>query len=258
MITQRRFGFEIEAYNAPSSLVREKLEANGVNGYKVKRDASIRGDNPFEMVSKIHRGQLGLDTARKAMETLRDLGALTNGSCGFHVHIDMTSASLDDFKRVFKRFIKFEPIFRKLIDQSRLSNVYCKSLSARFGSKAEAFQKIKDAKTLEDLAHVVNGGLGTQNRYMALNIQSFWRHGTIEFRLKESTLDPEEVVNWISMLLIWVEDSLAINTRLGKDNPKEESLIEMMVAPRNHNQLAEPERRKTHSYIKNKVKASLA
>lgn len=93
---------------------------------------------------------------------------------------------------------------------------------------------------------------------MALNIQSFWRHGTIEFRLKESTLDPEEVINWISMLLIWVEDSLAINTRLGKDNPKEESLIEMMVAPRNHNQLAEPERRKTHSYLKNKVKSSLA
>jgi hypothetical protein len=32
---------------------------------------------------------------------------------------------------------------------------------------------------------------------MALNSHSYWRHGTIEFRLHSGTLDADKIINWL-------------------------------------------------------------
>jgi hypothetical protein len=246
MLPTRRFGFEIEVYNVTN---KAQLMRN-LPGFTKVYDSSIRGVKNMELVSPILSGENGLELAREAINKLNQQNAKVNNSCGFHVHIDMVGATLESFKRIFKRFIKFEPVFKKLIADNRINNTFCKPNSKLFTSTEEAFTKINEAKSLFDLSALVN----QNNRYYMLNLQSFWKHGTIEFRLKEATLDADEVVNWITMLLIWVEDSIEINTRLGKADSKFASLCDMAVAPKNYAQLNEKHRRQVLHYIRYKVK----
>lgn len=246
MLPTRRFGFEIEVFNVTNKtqLVRD------LPGFRKVSDNSIVGKKNMELVSPILSGESGLEQAREAIRQLNRQKAKVNKSCGFHVHIDMSGATLESFKRIFKRFIKFEQVFKKLIGDSRMVNTYCAPNSNLFESTEDAFAKINEAKSIKDLSMLVN----RNTRYYMLNLQSYWKHGTIEFRLKEATLDADEVVNWITMLLIWVEDSIEINTRLGKADSKFTSLCDMMVAPRNYAQLNEKHRRQVLHYIRYKVK----
>lgn len=246
MIPPRKFGFELEVYN----VVEKFALVKSLPGFKYASDSSIRGLDSMELVSPILMGEDGLIQAREAINQLKKYEAKVNTSCGLHVHIDMSEASLEAFKRICTRFIKFEPVFRKIVRKDRENNSYCRPNSECFESLEDAFSKINNAFSLQHLAYLVN----PKDRYFMLNCRSFWKHGTIEFRLKEATLDPEEVINWLTMLLIWVEDSIQIKTRLGKSNSQFDSLCAMMAAPKSYNQLSEPHRRQVYQYIQRKVK----
>ena len=74
------------------------------------------------------------------------------------------------------------------------SNTYCKNVSSiANGNRTSAIQKINGASSISNLSSsVFNGG-----RYFKLNVQSFQRHGTVEFRQHSGTTTFSKIKNWI-------------------------------------------------------------
>ena len=54
-------------------------------------------------------------------------------------------------------------------------------------------EKMDSAHNLEQLARSITGG----SRYFKLNVQSYWRHGTVEFRQHSGTVEFGKIRNWL-------------------------------------------------------------
>ena len=63
---------------------------------------------------------------------------------------------------------------------------------------AEAFESIDKCTTLRKLGNKLD------NRYVKLNLQSFWKHGTIEFRHHSGTTDVAKITNWLTLCMAMV------------------------------------------------------
>ncbi|QLH52760.1 MAG: hypothetical protein CH6_0057 [Candidatus Kapaibacterium sp.] len=212
---KRTFGVEIEAYGVPVDIVLAKLREAGINVnaesynhidrdyWKIVSDSSIQGTNSFELVSPPLRGEQGLEELRKVCEVLVRVKAKVNKSCGLHVHFDARGYSLDSWKRLVYNYILMESEIDKMMPESRRgnNNRYCRSLSAQYImglvlNKGLARRKIFECDSLESLS----GELTYRSRYFKVNIESYWRHKTVEFRQHSGTVEFEKISNWIRIL----------------------------------------------------------
>lgn len=204
----RSFGIELEIYGVDRQrLVREitaagiEIESQSYNHttsskWKIVSDSSIRGVNGNEIVSPVLRGLDGIEQIKKVCIALQRAGAKVNTSCGFHVHFGVGDFDLDNFKSLLTSFVNLEVKFDEINPKSRRanSNNYCKNLSSiANGNRNATIQKINAAPSLYEIRNgVFNGG-----RYFKLNVQSFERHGTIEFRQHSGTTTFSKIKNWI-------------------------------------------------------------
>jgi hypothetical protein len=210
MTTVGKFGIELECFNVDMSVVVTALRnVAGVNAYsssysgreysvwQVKSDCSIQGDNGFEVVSPILEGEAGIAEVQKVCDTLVSLGEQVNKSCGFHIHHDATGWGIQKFRNLFKRFIKFENALDSVQPESRRGNAnrYCASV-------IKTFAEI-------DQCHTVNGlsNLYGNSRYYKLNIKSFFRQGSVEFRNHAGTVEAAKVINYIRLTSAMVSDA---------------------------------------------------
>lgn len=200
----KRFGVEFEAYNVlPSKIVRE-LQSEGIECYdesynhstrphwKVVSDASIVGQNSFELVSPILEGENGLEQVKTVCRVLKKCNAYINKSCGMHVHFDAQNFDLNQWKNIYKNYAGFENQIDELMPASRRANnaYYCKSLKIN-----NLETKIDNARNLSEIERVFQN-----NRYFKINPKSYARHNTIEFRQHSGTVEFEKVSNWILFL----------------------------------------------------------
>ncbi len=120
-------------------------------------------------------------------DTLNALDSFVNPTCGFHVHIDASFIDNyrdDEKKREFFTFIRrlyaeYEDVFDGRMPSGRQKNhnQFCRSM--------------------KNLSSPIQSGFRLSNRYFKLNTESYFRHGTIEFRHHHGTLDANEAVSWI-------------------------------------------------------------
>ena len=208
----RNFGVEIEAFNIDSTTLKNKLNAAGIQtefeGYthrtmthwKVVTDASLRGNNTFELVSPILNGQDGIEQLKKVCKVLKSLNAKINKSCGLHIHFDARDLELSAWKKLHKNYANLEPEIDTFMPVSRRGNnaYYCKSI------RVENFErKIENASNLKDLGKAI----GNNSRFLKLNTQAYWRHQTVEFRQHAGSIEFEKISNWILFLARMVEFS---------------------------------------------------
>lgn len=227
-MTERTFGIEIEGYGLDLRTVAQAITRVGipcrVEGYghstpttwKVVTDVSISGSMGFEVVSPILRGEDGFNQVRAVCDALTAAGAKVNKSCGLHVHIGAADFRLQEIRQMAKNYIIFENFFDAIVPPSRrkTNNIYIKSNRDVFGGYGKdavraAVAAIDAAANLDDLIHTVcpsNYGRYDQDngRYRKLNLCAFWRHRTIEFRQHSGTTDAEKAVNWIKLVMQFV------------------------------------------------------
>jgi hypothetical protein len=187
----RTYGVELE-FVAPTDryTITNRLEAAGLGRWKVKSDVSVsggRGLSGWEVVSPVLRGEDGLEQIRKVTRLLRDLGATVNRTCGMHVHHGADDLTIGDVKRVTKTWYENQSLIDGLVSPSRRgsANRYCRALDGRFLREVEAVE------SLQGLQRVYF------DRYRSLNLASYGRHGTLEIRQHQGTLDAEKVVSWV-------------------------------------------------------------
>jgi hypothetical protein len=204
----RTFGIELEVYGASrESLIREitragiQIEGQTYNHrtstqWKIVSDSSISGANGNEIVSPVLTGLDGMEQIKKICIGLNRAGAKINNSCGFHVHFGANDFNLDNFKNLLTSFTHLEEKFDDIIPASRRANnnSFCKNISSiTAGNKITTIQKINSATSINSMASSVFGG----GRYYKLNVQSFLRYGTVEFRQHSGTTQFSKIKNWI-------------------------------------------------------------
>lgn len=201
-----KFGIELELIGITREQAIAALTGVGIEvreeGYnhetrrhwKIVSDASVRGG--FELVSPVLQGEAGLEEARKAATALDDMGATVNRNCGYHVHLDAAGLTANDIRAIVTRYADHESEIDAFMPQSRRGNenTYCGSI--RSLARSERFQR---AETIRDLVNAQGG------RYFKVNLQSYYAHGTIEFRQHSGTINATKVTNWILFLQQFTE-----------------------------------------------------
>lgn len=209
----RSFGIELEIYGASRARLISEFAAQGIrlvdeaynhntrNYWKVVSDSSISGENGNEIVSPVLRGQDGIEQIKKVCIALAKAGAKVNNSCGFHLHLGASDLNLENFKNLIKSHIEVEAGFDSIVPNSRRANNnhYCKSLTSAARSKQELLTKINAAGSINELVRIFN------TRYLKLNLQSFTRQGTVEFRHHSGTTTFSKIRNWIMICARLVE-----------------------------------------------------
>lgn len=170
-------GFDDDsAISDAKAFFKKKVTELKIKGLDVKHDGSLDADGDEETVLPIELTLLvrqdDLSDLEKLCKLLNDLGAYVNNSCGLHVHIDSRDKTKAQIQTIARRFEAALPFMTKLVPRSRRENRYCKA------------------------------GVSTLNgdRYHAVNLTSFAKHGTIEVRLHSATTNFVKIKNWLKIV----------------------------------------------------------
>lgn len=202
-----RFGVEVEFTGISRERAAEAIKAAGhdarVEGYnhatrkhvKIVSDASVTG-SPSNMggeaVLPPVAGEAGLAMVADVLNALRDAGARVDRSCGLHVHLDTKGLTGEGVARLAEALYAAQPMLRAFVTASRAQQYYCQPTRR---------------STVDRFAAAVRGAYYSPNRgesserYAAVNVLAYGRHGTIECRLHGGSLNADKVTAWIEMLL---------------------------------------------------------
>jgi len=201
-LAARGFGVELEIiglqpYAAARALTEAGLNAqdsgytHSTTGYwKTLLDGSVYGG--CEAVSPILYGEDGLTELTTAINALRQAGATVNTSTGMHVHVDARDLTGDEFGRTFAFYTERQDLFDMLVAPSRRHNTYCRKYDSRTIAQ---IKRVAQEQGKEQVRYAYD------DRYMTVNVTSYGRHGTLEFRQHQGTLNATKAVSWVRLLL---------------------------------------------------------
>lgn len=202
------FGVEIEAYNFTRANLIEKCVHKGLSiissgythedsqhYYKIVSDSSLEGVNSNEVVSPILKGDDGLNSLKSLCDSLNEIDARVNRSCGLHVHIGAANMSDEHYCRLVRNYQKLEPVIDSFMPLSRRANNsrWCRSLQGIDFSNCTTKRQIAAAMSYD--------------RYFKVNAMSYDRHQTVEFRQHSGSIDYTKISNWILFIAKLVEYS---------------------------------------------------
>lgn len=140
-------------------------------------------------------------------EIIRELkkhGAITNKSCGIHVHIDASPFDARTLRNITNIMASKEDLIYKALKVSvARENQYCKKVEQRFLEELNQ----KKPKTLDGVEQIWYDGDSRRfehyddSRYHCLNLHSVFQKGTIEFRLFNGTLHAGKIKAYIQFCL---------------------------------------------------------
>jgi hypothetical protein len=146
-----------------------------ITDVKIDEDGSVSSDLYGEERDGLEACVLttidNLDKIDRVLKVLKQLNSRVNSTCGLHVHLDMRHVTTKQAKVIARRMAKALPALRSIVAPYRINSQYCsRNLSIK------------------------------NDRYAAINTESLKKHGTIEVRLHQGTLDFTKIANWIKLL----------------------------------------------------------
>ena len=221
--TKRKFGVEVEfismhtqsstvskinAYLAEHNAdftVETAYYSDTSNTWRIKTDSSIQEgyDYGLELVTPVLQGQADYERLILVLDAINSIdGVRVNRSTGLHIHVGVEDWKVSNFKNLVKRYAKFEKVLDSIMPESRRMNngSYCRSnFNSRYSLK-DIYNEIDDKHTTRTLISSASSG-----RYVKLNLQSFWKHGTVEFRHHSGTTNSTKISNWLRVVMAMVE-----------------------------------------------------
>lgn len=218
--TERTFGVEIETIGMDTRLFVQLCANAGISanlmGYthvvthgswKIVTDGSLTGGVGYEIVSPPLKGEAGLNEVETVLRCAREAGATVNRSTGFHVHHAAGEYTPEQAAGVLLWYAKYEPVIDALVAPSRRQgNQYCVSLR-KATNLVDGIQWLLDAARSQRTTEAFSvwfsrtapgaNGYGVSGRYHKVNLASWQRYGTIEFRHHQGTLNGSKARAWI-------------------------------------------------------------
>lgn len=171
-----------------------------VERWKVVTDASLSG-NAYEIVSP---PLTSLNEVELVCKVLNENGFTVNTSCGFHVHHEIKDLDYKALNNLFRLYDKYEAhVINKMLPGSRRNSRWCKPVS-------NLMPKVEQSTNLEEfLRNVGHCHISRSNiRYHSLNLNSFLKYGTIEFRHHSGTIDFEKIKMWVLLTHKMIETAI--------------------------------------------------
>lgn len=124
----------------------------------------------------------------KVCDIIKKCKGYVNKTCGLHVHIDMRNR---DINTIYNNFYAIQSIMFNMQPKSRRDNEYCEYLSR---------EKMKNVNA--DLKNALrNDDDDFGERHYSINKMAYARHGTLEVRLHEGTIDAVDIRRWVYFLI---------------------------------------------------------
>lgn len=164
--------------------------------WKVITDGSLGSyERGAEVVSPILSGEDGFAQVRNVCEVLAEANCTVTTKCGFHVHVGARHLPLSAWKNMIMFYQHFGAAIDSFMAPSRrgTSNLYCQPSNFTESQMNACY-------SMHDLRH-----LNREIRYRKLNLNSFWRHGTVEFRHHQGTCEARKAEMWLRLCLNIVE-----------------------------------------------------
>jgi hypothetical protein len=213
----RKFGVEIEFVGITPSAAAEAITRAGVSCFyedynhavrghwKVVTDSSVQPSEgmPYgtagELVSPPLVGVEGMNQLHTVVTALKAAGASVNKTCGLHVHVDANDLNAGQILSVVRRYAHFETQINAFMPPSRRNGRWAYSVGGNY---------VDDILTQVNRSGNVRGVFGGLNRYMAVNLASYARHGTVEFRQHSGSVNAEKIKNWVKFCLHFVTKAI--------------------------------------------------
>ena len=182
------------------------------------RDSSVTPSG-MELVSRKLEGDNILIALAELCKGLHNSGASANRTCGMHVHVDAVDFSMYDLRRMALAWEMLCPkLWGTLVEVERSTNYYClandlstpeRAALCAAGTAVEItdwfYQHLygmsKDTYESRDawkaaITRKREHKYENPARRKSLNFHSWMMRGTLEFRLKEGTVDPSDLTFW--------------------------------------------------------------
>ena len=170
---------------------------------------------------------------------LNDIKAKTNDSHGIHVHLDMRKRNA---AKAYNNLVKSQDVLFKMAHPSRIDNTYCipnvtANLEPVKVSKPTCYKKdyYEEYPTCScfncykyfiyerELDNNYDDNDGHPKSHYSAISDARDEHDTLEVRIRESTLDGDDVLNWIKTL-IRISDGRKLNKQVKTMSALAESL----------------------------------
>jgi hypothetical protein len=177
----RTYGIELETSSISIRTAQSALDAAGLE-WSCKPDGTRGVD--AEAVSPILTDD-SLNESIAAARALLRAGASVNRQTGYHVHLGADHYGHEGIAALVRNWYTAADAIGALVAKSRLNNHFC--------------QHSLNPNEVEDWAETIrNGSIRNQSssRYLSLNLNSYDRHGTVEFRLHHGTLNGKKIKAW--------------------------------------------------------------
>lgn len=176
------FGIELEVSNLSIPSARRVVQSAGLN-WESKADGTH--GVTAEIVSPVLDAER-LNEARTVARALSSAGATVNKQTGYHVHLGANAYGIDGIAHLVLNWYTNIPAIGTLVAPSRLNNRFCSSdfTLAQIDSWANHIRTSGEIRN-------TNG-----TRYNSLNLDSYARHRTVEFRLHHGTLNGSKITAW--------------------------------------------------------------
>lgn len=204
-LPKQEFGVELELEGFGAELMGA-MTAQQKTLWIAHNDPSLRGDatelvlrRPVTYDEFVHKS---LPEFTKLKNDAGFKPQLSN-RCSVHVHIDFAHKTVYSLCKFLTLYALLEDFFFKACGPERQGNHFCISLreNARFSEQFVQCLEKNNFRAFRD----------ENIRYMALNLQSLWKFGSVEIRLHEGTADEDRLKLWVSVLKELVDYSTAIN-----------------------------------------------
>tara|TARA_R110000822_G_scaffold3087_5_gene14039 strand:- start:624 stop:1355 length:732 start_codon:yes stop_codon:yes gene_type:complete len=184
----KTYGIELETSSLSIRAAQSALDAVNLS-WSAKFDGTRGVD--AEAVSPI-LDDGSLSESITAARALLRAGATVNRQTGFHVHLGAAHYGNDGIAALVRNWYTAADAIGALVAPSRLNNHFC--------------THAVPVNYLDDWAESIrNGNLDNSpvrnlqsyaRRYFSLNLESYAKHGTVEFRLHHGTLNGKKIQAW--------------------------------------------------------------
>jgi len=196
--------------------------------YTMVHDGSVVG-SAMELVTNKMIGDRYMVAMAELIRDIKGGGGKANSSCGYHCHVDAADFGMDEIRRAIVLFKTIQmSLYGSLVDRSRAGShgmqysaplkcdtrllmamdtkgefsnwlhswLYQATIPSRDSYDDDTLYK----QALRDIDAAFKKYKSTKYmnhaRRMALNFHSWMMRGTLEFRLKEGTTDPKDLLFW--------------------------------------------------------------
>lgn len=175
--------------------------------WRVVRDASIDAysdEEQCELVTPILYYE-DLKMLQQLVSMIKEAGGTVNRSCGLHIHVDAKEFTPQAVVNLVTLIGSRELLLYKALGIPKDRLRYCKRINDELvetilAKKPESLEELRKDWYSESPYEVVAGKYHS-TRYHGLNLHSMFTKGTVEFRLFNSTLEPNIVTAYIQFTL---------------------------------------------------------